>query len=152
MLPHWFRSAAAEAAPAGLPGKVVVIGRGRLTQRLLSLGLGRGGFDVRSALDGDAGQALVRLHDPDAVILLDMLAPLDGVSLLEAIRSETECTVVMVDARDDSAPSIVGFARGSKDRPDRPNALSELMNHVRQALQPKRPRLFNAARALVARL
>jgi len=151
MLARRLRAGAAEASPDGLPGKVVVIGSGRLTQRLLSDGLGLGGFDVESATDGGAGQALVRLHNPDAVILLDMLAQLNGVSLLEAIRSETECPVVMVDARDDSAPSIVGFARGARERPGRPNAVSELMNVIRQALRPKRPRLVSAACALVAR-
>jgi two-component system response regulator ResD len=151
MLAPIVRTAAAAAPQDGVHGKVIVIGRGQLTQRLLSSGLGRGGFDVESAVDGGAGQALVRLHDPDAVILLDMLAPLDGVSLLEAIRNETECPVVMLDARDDSAPSIVGFSRGAEDGAERPNALGELISLIQSALRPRRHGFMNAAFALVAR-
>jgi two-component system alkaline phosphatase synthesis response regulator PhoP len=151
MLARSVRMAAAEAPPDVVRGKVIVIGRGRLTQRLLSSGLGRGGFDVESAVDGNEGQALVRLHAPDAVILLDMLAPLDGVSLLEAIRSETTCPVVMLDARDDSAPSIVGFARCANDTAERPNALGELLSLIGGALRPRRAGFVNAAFALVAR-
>jgi DNA-binding response OmpR family regulator len=145
------RTAAAQAPPDVVRGKVVVIGRGRSTQRLLSSGLGRGGFEVESAVEGDEGQALVRLHAPDAVILLDMLAPLDGVSLLEAIRSETTCPVVMLDARDDSAPSIVGFARSANDAPERPNALGDLLSLIGGALRPRRSGFVNAAFALVTR-
>jgi DNA-binding response OmpR family regulator len=151
MLARIVRTAASAAPPDAVHGKVIVIGRGQLTQRLLSSGLGRGGFDVESAVDGGVGQALVRLHDPDAVILLDMLAPLDGVSLLEAIRNETECPVVMVDARNDSAPSIVGFSRGLDDSAGRPNALGELISLIQGALRPRRHGFMNAAFALVAR-
>jgi DNA-binding response OmpR family regulator len=151
MLARSVRMAAAEAPPDVTRGKVIVIGRGRLTQRLLSSGLGRGGFDVESAVDGDEGQALVRRHDPDAVILLDMLAPLDGVSLLEAIRSETACPVVMLDARDDSAPSIVGFARSANDTVERPNALGELLSLIGGALRQRSLRVRDAALAAEAK-
>jgi DNA-binding response OmpR family regulator len=150
MLARNVRVAATET-PDVVRGKVIVIGRGRLTQRLLSSGLGRGGFEVECAADGDEGQALVRLHSPAAVILLDMLAPLGGVSLLEAIRSETTCPVVMLDARDDSAPSIVGFARCANDTVERPNALGELLSLIGGALRPRRGGLVNAAFSLVTR-
>jgi len=131
------KSGAAPAHP-GAVGKVIVIGRGRLTQRLLADGLERHGFEVESAVDGLAGQALVRQRHPDAVILLDMLQKLGGVSLLEAIRSETQCPVLMLDARDDSAPSISGFARGADEHSERPGAIAELMLRVQEALRPRR--------------
>jgi DNA-binding response OmpR family regulator len=150
MLARNVRMAAAET-PDGVRGKIIVIGRGRQTQRLLASGLGRAGFEVESAAGGDEGQALVRRHCPDAVILLDMLAPLDGVSLLEAIRSETTCPVVMLDASDDSAPSIVGFARCANDTVERPNALGELLSLIGGTLRPRRSGLVNAAFSLVAR-
>jgi DNA-binding response OmpR family regulator len=128
---------------------VILIGRGQLTRRILTSSLGRGGFEVESAVEVDAGQELVRQRHPDAVILLDMLAKLGGVSLLQAIRSETTCPVVMVDARDDSAPSIVGFARGADENSERPNGLSELMTQIQSALRPRRAPFFRAACALV---
>ncbi|MCJ7558376.1 MAG: response regulator [Gammaproteobacteria bacterium] len=54
----------------------------------LALVLGRAGFDVRSAEDGESGIEACREHLPD-VIITDMIMPkLDGAQLIRQIKSE----------------------------------------------------------------
>jgi len=59
-------------------------------QKTLGLALTKGGYDVKTAFDGQAGFELAKDFKPD-LILLDLILPKkDGFSVLESIKKDDE--------------------------------------------------------------
>ena len=110
-----------DAAPApagsglGSAGTVLVIDDDPATRDLLGRMLGKEGFRVLEAADGEAGVRLARAERPD-VITLDVLMPgLDGWGVLAALKDDpalASIPVVMLTVTDERN---LGFALGASE-------------------------------------
>jgi len=95
-------------------------------------GLREAGCAVDSAADGEEGLWLARSNDYDAMILDIMLPQLDGLSILQSIRSEGLATpVLLLTARDTVRDRVTGLDRGADDYLVKPFAFAELLARVR---------------------
>ncbi len=93
---------------------------------LLRLYLGREGYVVVAAADGEAALELQRRHDPDLVILDLMLPRIDGFEVCRQIRRTSDTPILMLTARSDDVDAIVGLELGADDyvtKPFNPRAL-----------------------------
>jgi len=117
---------------------------------LLRYNLGRQGFDIRVATDGEDGlQAAI--EDPPDLILLDWMLPnLSGIEICRRLRrnkATREVPVIMLTARAEEGDKIRGLDIGADDYVTKPYSIKELIARVRAAL--RRPAASVTAEHLV---
>jgi len=84
------------------------------------------GFSVTTCANGDQGLVAVHQHDFDLVLLDIMLPGVDGLSLLDTLRSERATPVMLMSALGAEQDRITGFTRGADDYLPKPFSLAEL--------------------------
>ena len=98
------------------------------------------GYEVVTALDGEAGWSLARGDSYDLIVLDIMLPGLDGLSLCRMIRNDSkssEVPIIMLTARGTEVDKIVGLESGADDYIVKPFGLGEFLARVR--VQLRRP-------------
>ncbi len=106
--------------------------------KVMTAYLEREGFQVASALDGEAAIKLARETDPDVVILDVMLPGIDGIEVCRQIRGFSSAYIVLLTARAEDTDKIVGLSTGADDYVTKPFSTGELMARIRAML--RRPR------------
>lgn len=101
--------------------------------------LGRNGFDVVTAEDGDAGLLAWRSSEPVLALLDIMLPGMDGVSLCRAIRAESQIPVILMSARSDPIDVVMGLEAGADDYVTKPFEPAVLAARLRAALRRVAP-------------
>lgn len=97
-------------------------------------GLKAAGFAVGHASDGEAGLDLAMNESFDAAIIDIMLPKLDGLTLIEQLRSNNIKTPVLIlSAKQSVEDRVKGLQTGSDDYLTKPFAFSELLARI-QAL------------------
>lgn len=104
-------------------------------RRTLKLNLKDEGYKVITAADGRDGLEKARSKAPDLVVLDLMLPGLDGLSLLRALRQESDVPVLMLTARSSEIDKIVGLESGADDYLTKPFSLGELLARIRALLR-----------------
>ena len=100
-------------------------------QRYVGAALKKAGYAVDAATDGEDGLWLAQTHDYDAIVLDLMLPKLDGLALLERLRSGGKQThVLLLTARDSVEDRVRGLLTGADDYLVKPFALPELLARV----------------------
>jgi DNA-binding response OmpR family regulator len=95
---------------------------------LLRKGLYEHGFTVMTACDGEKGLEMASAHELDAIVLDIGLPKLDGFALMQALRTRTRRTpVLMLTARDTEDDIIRGLDLGADDYLTKPFSFSELV-------------------------
>ena len=104
--------------------------------------LGRSGFAVTHALDGQAGLALLQAPAgalPELVILDLMLPDIDGLEVCRRIRSlpgdTARVPVLMLTAKGDPMDRIIGLELGADDYLPKPFEPRELLARIRAVLR-----------------
>jgi two-component system alkaline phosphatase synthesis response regulator PhoP len=95
----------------------------------------RAGFDVLSAGDGETALRLVRLEQPDLIVLDLMLPGVDGLDVCRRLRQESGVPIIMLTARVEEADRIVGLELGADDYVTKPFSPGELVARVRATLR-----------------
>ena len=98
----------------------------------------RDGFEVSTATDGGQALELARAVDPDIVILDLGLPVLGGIEVCRALRTFSDCYVIMLTARADELDMLIGLGVGADDYVTKPFSARELMARVNVML--RRPR------------
>jgi DNA-binding response OmpR family regulator len=101
--------------------------------------LGRNGFDVVTAEDGDAGLLAWRSSEPVLALLDIMLPGMDGVSLCRAIRAESQIPEILMSARSDPIDVVMGLEAGADDYVTKPFEPAVLAARLRAALRRVAP-------------
>jgi two-component system, OmpR family, response regulator MprA len=115
---------------------VLVVDDDPKLQRMLQRTLAYEGFQVRSATNGYEALAQVQAQHPD-VMVLDWLMPgLDGLGVLERLRTAGDRTLIlMLTARDAVENRVEGLESGADDYLVKPFAPSELLARIHALLR-----------------
>jgi two-component system OmpR family response regulator len=99
---------------------------------LLSMALRYEGWDVRTASDGQHALKLAREFRPDAIVLDIMLPDIDGLQVLQRVRSDGQDTpVLFLTAKDSLDDRIAGLTAGGDDYVTKPFSLEEVVARLR---------------------
>ena len=118
--------------------KILIVDDQPEIRRLFSITLGTS-YNVLEAEDGSAALEIIRQQHP-AVVLLDIMMPgdLDGLQVLDAIRSDPlliGTLVVIVSARGQSADVQIGQQRGADAYFVKPFSPIEVLTWIREKLK-----------------
>jgi DNA-binding response OmpR family regulator len=124
--------------------KVLVVEDSERLGRSLCRGLGKLGYTVELARDGDAGFALAETYDYDVIVLDLMLPGLPGLEVLRRLRAGGRSAhVLILSARDRVEDRVKGLQLGADDYLVKPFAFDELAARiralVRRRYQAKKP-------------
>lgn len=116
--------------------RILVIDDDRGVTGVLKRGLTYEGYTVDTADSGYEGLTIARDHVPDLVILDLMLPGLDGLGVLERLRSaDAHLPVIMLTARDAPADQVQGLERGADDYVVKPFTFDVLAARVKAVLR-----------------
>jgi len=102
---------------------------------LLSDYLGREGFAVRVAADGNSGLAQAAAGSCCLVLLDIMLPGRDGIDVLRELRRTSAVPVIMLTAKGDDVDRIVGLELGADDYLPKPFNPRELIARIKAVLR-----------------
>jgi DNA-binding response OmpR family regulator len=112
--------------------RLLVVEDERRMLELLRKGLSEEGHSVSCASDGSAGLQMVRDNDFDVVILDVMMPKMNGFELTRRMRTENNCTPVLMLTAKDSVPDVAhGLDLGADDYMTKPFSFNELLLRLR---------------------
>jgi two-component system, OmpR family, KDP operon response regulator KdpE len=117
------------------PLRVLVIDDEPPIRKLLRMGLGSQGYEVIEAANGRAGLDLLEQH-PGLVILDLGLPDIDGLDVLQTMRSRNESVpIVVLSSRDDETSKVKALDLGADDYVTKPFGMDELLARMRAAVR-----------------
>ncbi|MGE5566557.1 MAG: phosphate regulon transcriptional regulator PhoB [Parcubacteria group bacterium] len=111
---------------------------------LLEYNLGKEGFRVSLAPDGEEALLQVDEETPDLVLLDWMLPKVSGIEVCRRLRQSSKTRnlpIIMLTARGEEGDRIRGLDTGADDYVVKPFAMSELAARIRAVLRRIRPGL-----------
>lgn len=116
--------------------KILLVEDDDKTARFVEKAFRYNGYSVFRAADGLVGLEAARAERFDAAILDVMLPKLDGISLLEKLRSEGQTLpIIVLSALDSVEHKIKGLESGGDDYLAKPFSVSELIARVQSLLR-----------------
>jgi DNA-binding response OmpR family regulator len=88
------------------------------------------GFEIMTALDGEAAIETFRKEQPDMLILDVMMPKMDGIKVCEVISSESDALIMMLSARDSEIDKVRALKLGADDYVTKPFNISELVARI----------------------
>lgn len=120
--------------------KVLIIEDDRALADVLHYNLGRVGYDVQVARDGQDGLRQAQLKLPDLVILDLMLPVMDGLEVCRRLRADPvtqNVLVLMLTAMAEETDQVVGLSMGADDYVTKPFSVKVLLERMK-ALERRR--------------
>src|SRR6056297_2297329 len=103
--------------------------------RLIRDYLGKEGYKVVDARDGEEGLAAFRRNEPSLIILDLMLPGLDGLEVAKRVREDSEVPIIMLTAKTEEADRVAGLEVGADDYVTKPFSLRELVARIKAVLR-----------------
>jgi DNA-binding response OmpR family regulator len=98
------------------------------------------GYDVRTAIDGQAALEQGRAFAPDLVILDLGLPQIDGIDVAKTLRESDDVPILILTARDALESRVEGLDAGADDYLVKPFERQELLARMRALLRRRPPR------------
>jgi DNA-binding response OmpR family regulator len=119
--------------------RVLVVDDERALAEVVGTYLTRDGFEVSLAHDGRQAIERAREVDPDVMVLDLGLPVVDGVEVCRAVRTFSDCYIVMLTARNEEIDKLIGLSVGADDYVTKPFSPRELVARIHAML--RRPRV-----------
>jgi two-component system KDP operon response regulator KdpE len=118
-------------------------------RRFLRATLAAEGYRFQEALTGEEGLAQAAAHQPD-LILLDLGLPdMDGLQMIEQLRTWNKAPILILSARGQESDKIAALDLGADDYIGKPFAVGELLARIRAALRRAAPAGLDAGSSIV---
>lgn len=111
--------------------KILIVDDEERMRRLLKDFLGRKGYEVLEAGDGEAALELFFEEKGIALVILDVMMPkIDGWGVLKEIRQYSKVPVIMLTAKGEEQDELQGFKLGADDFVPKPFSLKILSARI----------------------
>lgn len=101
--------------------------------------LSKSDYHVEQCFDGMAGLTLAQSQHFNLILLDKMLPKLDGVSVLKALRENSQQPVIMISAKGAEEERILGLQHGADDYIAKPFNTQELLLRIQNILKRSLP-------------
>lgn len=118
-----------------MPKTILVIEDEESIQNIIKAFLEDAGYTVKLAGDGLEGIRQFGKHSPDLVLLDLMLPKIDGFSVCESLRRESQVPIIMLTALDDDASQLKGFDALADDYITKPFSMPVVVRHIEAVLR-----------------
>lgn len=115
--------------------KVLVIDDDPSLLRALRLALGRAGYEVLTARNGETGTSEAAIGSPDLIVLDLGLPDIDGVEVCRRIRAWSQVPILVLSATDTESRKVAALDQGADDYVTKPFGMAELEARIRAALR-----------------
>jgi len=115
--------------------KILVVEDEFAISQVLKAYLQKIGYEVVQCFIGGQALPLFRTHQPDLVLLDIMLPEKNGWTILQEIRNESTCPVIMLTALGDVNYRLEGFDQGADDYIAKPFIADEVVARVKAVLR-----------------
>lgn len=133
----------AEDARDGAPSARVLVAEDSAEMRAYLIRLLRPAYEVEAALSGEGALAAARARPPDIVLSDVMMAQMDGLALVRALRADPatrEIPIILISASGGEGATIDALGAGADDYLVKPFSARELRARVRTHLELSRAR------------
>jgi len=106
--------------------------------KMLEYNLGKEGFKILSARDGETALELVGKEHPDLILLDLMLPGIDGLEVCKALKEEKRTTlipIIMLTAKSQESDKVIGLELGADDYMTKPFSPRELIARIKAVLR-----------------
>lgn len=114
---------------------ILIIEDDRRIANWLKIYFERAGFSAEVAYDGQTGLSAARGLAPDLIILDLMLPRLDGISLCNTLRGESDVPIIMLTAKETHRDRIKGLESGADDYIVKPFNPDEVVARAKAVLR-----------------
>ena len=101
--------------------------------------LGKEGYEVEVASDGNEAIAKFDKSGADLVLLDLMLPGISGTEVCKQIRATSNVPIIMLTAKDDEVDKVVGLELGADDYVTKPFSPRELLARIKAVLRRRAP-------------
>ncbi len=115
--------------------RILVVDDDRQILRIVRANLAAHGYLVLEATSGEEALELFARRHPDAVILDLGLPGMDGLTVIERVRAQSQTPIVVLSARGAEREKVRALDLGADDYLTKPFGLEELLARVRVALR-----------------
>jgi len=116
--------------------KILVVDDEQSIVTLLQYNLEQAGFEVKTAMDGEAGLTMAIDETPDLMVLDLMLPNLDGIEVCKQLRQRKILVpILMLTAKDDEFDKVLGLELGADDYMTKPFSPREVVARVKAILR-----------------
>ena len=115
--------------------RVLVVDDEPMVTEVVGRYLGREGFEVALAADGEKALSVAREWSPDLIVLDLMLPGIDGLEVCKTLRKESRVPIIMLTARGEETDRIVGLELGADDYVVKPFSPRELVARIKAVLR-----------------
>ncbi|MEN6391025.1 MAG: response regulator transcription factor [Syntrophomonas sp.] len=118
--------------------KILVVDDESHIVELVTFNLEKDGFEVVSAYDGKSGIDVVKLQNPDLIILDIMLPGMDGLKVCRTLKQDPKYSsipIIMLTAKAEEFDTVLGLEMGADDYIKKPFSPKELVARVKARLR-----------------
>lgn len=115
--------------------KILIVDDEKAIVDILNHNLKREGYETVQAYDGEEAVSLVKVENPDLVLLDVMLPKMDGFSVCKTIRQTSNIPIIMVTAKEDVVDKVIGLELGADDYITKPFSVREVLARVKANLR-----------------
>lgn len=102
---------------------------------LISLYLGKEGYETQKASDGREALEMFRSFDPNLIILDIMMPEMDGYEVCREVRKSSTTPIIMLTAKGETFDKVLGLELGADDYMVKPFDTKELVARVKAVLR-----------------
>ena len=117
------------------PTTILVVDDEPSISEVVSIYLGRAGYRVLVAADGQTALEIFEREPLDLVVLDLMLPEVDGLEIARHLRAEGDIPIIMLTARREETDRILGLEMGADDYVVKPFSPRELVSRVKAVLR-----------------
>ena len=93
------------------------------------------GYETESAMDGEEALSMFESGNYDLILLDVMLPKLDGISVCQRIREQSDIPIIMLTAKGEDMDKILGLEYGADDYMTKPFNILEVKARIKTILR-----------------
>ena len=122
------------------PPRILIVDDNETNRDILRTRLGRQGYELIEAADGEEAVASARQHHPDLILLDVMMPKVDGIEACRQIKADADLPftpIILVTAKADSKDVVAGLEAGADEYLTKPVDQAALAARVKSMLRIK---------------